>query len=150
MCRGRPIRPIHACEVKYTTRLGDGRTHGYTRVDALIGHTTEGHHPGTLTHMCGRRIIRQFSMPRERGVGSQIRNPVTRQSISKLRMAMVELLGKSAEWDPIEQQGNPASSRIVRDCLKHATEEQKVGVPVKQAPPLLSHNLQSLVRYMLR
>lgn len=71
--------------------------------------------------------------------------------ISKLRMAMVESLGKSAERDPIAQQGNPVSSRLVRDYLKHDTEEQRqVGVPVKQAPPMLSHRLERLIGYMRR
>lgn len=70
---------------------------------------------------------------------------------SKLRMAMVESLSKSAEWDPIAQQGNPVSSRLVRDYLKHATEEQRqLREPVKQAPLMLSHRLERLIGYMRR
>ena len=68
-------------------RLGDGRIHGYTRVDVLVGHTREGHHPGTLTHMCGRRLVRQFVMPRGLGVRSQTAQPLDKEFISKLRMA---------------------------------------------------------------
>ena len=69
--------------------------------------------------------------------------------ISKLRMAMREQLGKVEEWDPVEKKGNPCSSALVESYLTFVSEEQKqVGVPVKQAAPMLSHTLAQLLQSM--
>ena len=69
--------------------------------------------------------------------------------ISKLRMAMQKQLGKVEEWDPGDKKGNPCSSASVESYLTFVREEQKqVGVPVKQAAPILSHTLAQLLQSM--
>ena len=69
--------------------------------------------------------------------------------VSKFRMAMREQLGKVEEWDPVEEKGNPCSSTLVESYLTFISEEQKqVGVPVKQAAPMLSHTLAQLLQSM--
>ena len=56
---------------------------------------------------------------------------------SKLKYPMVEQLSKHSDWDPVERQGNPVASPLVRGYLSHAQEEKRRGgVSVKQAPPL--------------
>ena len=61
--------------------------------------------------------------------------------VSKLRMANKKMLGKREEWDPIEKRGNPCSSPLVESYLTCASNTQKqVGVPVKQAASLLTHD----------
>ena len=69
--------------------------------------------------------------------------------MSKLRMAFREQLGEGEAWDPVEKKGNPCSSVLVESYLTFVTEEQKkVGVPVKQAAPMLAHTLAQLLQDM--
>ena len=67
---------------------------------------------------------------------------IDRGFISKLRMAMKETLGKEEDWDPNGKRGNPCSSPLVESYLTCVINTQKqVGVPVKQAAPLLTNDL---------
>ena len=53
-------------------------------------------------------------------------------------MVVWEQLGKVEEWNPVEKTGNPCASPLVEYYLTFVNEEQKqVGVPVKQAAPVL-------------
>ena len=70
---------------------------------------------------------------------------------SKLKCAMMEQLGKLDDWDCVEKRGNPVASPLVRGYLSFARGEQRrVGVGVKEAPPLVAVQLRELVRYMRR
>ena len=70
---------------------------------------------------------------------------------SKLKCAMMEQLGKLDEWDCVEKRGNPVASPIVRGYLSFVQGEQRrVGVGVRQAPPLVAVQLRDLVRDMRR
>ncbi|CAN0189078.1 unnamed protein product, partial [Laminaria digitata] len=70
---------------------------------------------------------------------------------SKLKCAMMEQLGKLDEWDGVEKRGNPVASPIVRGHLSFVQGEQRrVGVGVRQAPPLVAVQLRDLVRDMRR
>ena len=67
--------------------------------------------------------------------------------VSKLRMAMREILGKVEDWDPVQKQGNPCSSPLVESYLTCVNNTQRqVGVPVKQATPLLTHDFARLLQ----
>lgn len=71
--------------------------------------------------------------------------------VSKLKMAMAKLLGKTEPWNDTEKRGNPADSEIVRDYLTCAmVEQRKIGVTVNQARPMLTSVLIKLVCYMRR
>ena len=69
--------------------------------------------------------------------------------VSKLLMEFREQLGKREGWEPVEKKGNPCSSVLVESYLTFVTEEQKrVGVPVKQAAPMLVPTLAQLFQDM--
>ena len=56
---------------------------------------------------------------------------------SKLKCAMMEQLGKLDDWGCVEKRGNPVANPIVQGYLSFVQGEQRrVGVGVKQAPPL--------------
>ena len=70
---------------------------------------------------------------------------------SKLKCAMMEQLGKLDDWDCVDKRGNPVASPLVRGYLSFAQGEQRrVGVGVKEAPPLVAVQLRELVCYMRR
>ena len=70
---------------------------------------------------------------------------------SQLKFAMMEQLGKLDDWDCVEKRGNPVVSPFVRGYLSLVQGEQRrVGVGVKQAPPLLAVQPRELVRDMRR
>ena len=67
---------------------------------------------------------------------------------SKLKIAMKEH-DKGEEWDSARRVGNPCASPLVDSYLTHVSEEQtQVGVPVKQAAPMLEHTLMDLLSDM--
>ena len=67
--------------------------------------------------------------------------------VSKLRMAMKEMLGKGEEWDPREKRGNLCSSPLVESYLTCGSNTQKqVGVPVKQAASRLTHDFPRMLQ----
>ena len=64
-------------------------------------------------------------------------------------MAMQEQLDKVKEWDPVEKKDNSWSSALVDSYCAFVSQEQKtVGVPVRQAAPILSHTLAQLLQSM--
>ena len=64
---------------------------------------------------------------------------------SKLKCAMIEQFEKLDDWDCVEKRGNRVASPIVRGYLSFVQGEQRrVGVGVKQAPPLLAVQLRCL------
>ena len=68
---------------------------------------------------------------------------------STLKCAMMEQLGKLDDWDCVEKRSNPVASPIVQGYLSFVQGEQRrVGVGVKQAPPLVAVQLRGLVRNM--
>lgn len=69
--------------------------------------------------------------------------------VSKLKLAMKELLGKGEEWDPLRRSGNPCSSPLVDAYLTSTgVEQRKVGVVVNQAEAMLTDTLVQLLRDM--
>ena len=67
--------------------------------------------------------------------------------ISKLRMAIKETLGKAEDRDPTEKRGNRCFIPLVECYLTCVRNTQKlVGVPGKQATPLLTHDLARLLQ----
>ena len=84
-----------------------------------------------------------------RVVGQNGTRPSPWIRVFKLRMAFREELGKGEEWDPIEKKRNPCSSMLVESYLTFVTVEQRrLGVPVKQAAPMLVHTLAQLLQDM--
>ena len=71
--------------------------------------------------------------------------------MSKLRCAYVELLANSDDWSIAEHRGNPVKSVQVNEYLAFTTaEQQKAGVTVKQAGPILHQDLCAIIRVMRR
>lgn len=69
--------------------------------------------------------------------------------VSKLRMALKDILFRGEDWDPALRRGNPCGSRRVDYYLTFVTETQlQPGVSVNQAVPLLSHTLVTLLESM--
>lgn len=69
--------------------------------------------------------------------------------VVKLRMEYRQSAHRGEDWDPIQRRGNPCGSPRVSSYLKYATETQKqVGVPIKQAAPILSHTVVELLESM--
>ena len=67
--------------------------------------------------------------------------------VSKLRMTMKEMLGTAEEWDPTEKRGTSCSSPLAEFYLTRVSNTQKqVGVPMKQAAPLLTHDFARLLQ----
>ena len=63
----------------------------------------------------------------------------------------MEQLGKLEDWDCVEKRGNPVASPLMRGYLSFVQGEQRrVGVGVKQAPPLVAVQLRELVRDIRR
>ena len=89
-------------------------------------------------HRCGPRggkLVRPLAESIEKGF------------VSKLRMAMKETLGKEEDWDQIETLGNTRSSPLVESYPTFVNNPQKqAGVPVKQAAPLLTHDIAKLLQ----
>ena len=64
---------------------------------------------------------------------------------------MMEHLSKLDDWDCVEKRGHPVASTLVRGYLSYMQQKQpRVGVGVKQAPPLVAVHLRRLVRDMYR
>ena len=61
-------------------------------------------------------------------------------------MAYRELLDTGADWDPVEESGDPCSSQMVESYLSCVSVEQKrVEVQVNQADAMLAHVLAELL-----
>ena len=68
---------------------------------------------------------------------------------SKLKMAYKEQLRQGDDWNPVSRAGNPCASPVVETYLTFTTEEQnRVGVTVQQAAPIMEDTVAELLRHM--